>query len=187
MPKKPTTTKEVIIDGAFQLVREKGHEFLTARNLAAFLGCSTQPVMYQFPDLDILRDRTYQKADAFHSEYIQTEGELIEIGLRYIRFAEEEPKLFRFLFQSDHFSGFSLEDLIKSPEMDDILTAVSNAEGLTTEGAAAFFEPLAAVVHGYASLIANNAMKYDPEAIRRALITIVEGLERGWSQNDKTV
>ena len=187
MPKKPTTTKEAMIEGAFRLIREKGHESLTARNLAAFIGCSTQPVMYQFPSLDTLRELLYRKADAFHSEYILSGGDLLGIGLRYIRFAEEEPQLFRFLFQSGHFSGSSLEELIRSPETADILAEVSKEEGLTTEAAAAFFEPLVAVVHGYASLIANNAMKYDPEAIRKALIMIGEGLERGWNQNDESL
>lgn len=178
MPKKPTTTKEAMIEGAFQLIREQGHEALTVRNLASFLGCSTQPIMYQFPNTDTLRDLTYQKADAYHSAYILAAGDLLEIGLRYIRFAEEEPQLFRFLFQSGRFSGLSLEDLIRAPEVAGILSAVSAEEALTPEDAAAFFEPLAAVVHGYASLIANNAMKYDPDAIRNALITIAEGLER---------
>ena len=55
MPKKPTTTKEAMIDGAFRLIREHGYEALTVRNLASFLGCSTQPIMYQFPDTDILK------------------------------------------------------------------------------------------------------------------------------------
>ena len=87
MPKKPTTTREAMLEGALQLMKEKGHEFLTARNLAAFLGCSTQPIMYQFPNLDTLRDLTYQKADAFHSEYILAGGDLLEIGMRYIRFS----------------------------------------------------------------------------------------------------
>ena len=125
-----------------------------------------------FPNLDMLRDLAYQKADAFHSEYILTAGDLLEIGMRYIRFAEEEPQLFRFLFQSGRFSGFSLEDLIKSPESAALLTVVSTEEGLATEDAALFFEPLAALVHGYASLIANNGMKYDPDAIRKSLTMI---------------
>ena len=74
--------------------------------------------------------------------------------------------------------SISMEDLIQAPETVGILSAVSTEEGLTPEDAASFFEPLAALVHGYASLIANNAMKYDPDAIRNALITIAEGLER---------
>ena len=173
-----------MIEGAFQLIREKGHEFLTARNLAAFLGCSTQPIMYQFPNLDTLRDLAYQRADAFHSEYILAGGDLLEIGMRYIRFAEEEPHLFRFLFQSGRFSGSSLEDLIKAPAATELLTAVSTEERLTMEEAAAFFEPLAALVHGYASLIANNGMMYDPDTIRNSLIMIEEGIKKGKNSND---
>lgn len=167
-----------MIEGAFRLVREQGYEALTARNLASFLGCSTQPIMYQFPDLDDLRDKTYQKADKFHSEYILAGGDLLEMGLRYVRFAKEEPLLFKFLFQSDRFSGLSLEDLIRAPETADVLSAVSAEAELPPEDAAAFFEPLAALVHGYASLIANNAMEYDPDAIRNALITVAVGSER---------
>ena len=178
MPKKPTTTKEAMIEGAFQLIREKGHEALTARNLASFLGCSTQPIMYQFPDMDTLKDTTYQRANRFHSEYIMNAEDFLGIGLRYIQFAKEEPQLFRFLFQSGRFSDLSLEDLIGDPEVAGVLDTLGSEEGLDPEETAAFFEPLFAIVHGYASLIANNAVKYDPESISKALITIIEGLER---------
>ena len=178
MPKKPTTTKDAMIEGAFRLIREQGQESLTARNLASFLGCSTQPIMYQFPNMDALKNLAYQRADAFHTEYILAGDDLLEIGLRYIRFAKEEPNLFKFLFQSGRFSGLSLEDLIRAPEAADILSAVSVEENLTPEESVSFFEPLVALVHGYASLIANNAMKYDPDAIQKALIAVAEGLER---------
>ena len=184
MPKKPTTSKEAMIDGAFRLIREQGHEALTVRNLASFLGCSTQPIMYQFPDTEVLKDLAYRKADAFHSEYILEGEDLLEMGIRYIQFAQEEPQLFRFLFQTGRFSGLSLEDLIMAPETAGVLATVSAEEGMTTEDAVAFFEPLVTVVHGYASLIANNGMKYDPDAIRRALIIIAEGIEGGRDQND---
>ena len=177
MPKKPTTTKEAMIQGAFQLIREQGQEALTARNLASFLGCSTQPIMYQFPNMDALKELTYQKADAFHTEYILAGADLLETGLRYIRFAEEEPHLFKFLFQSDRFTGLSLEDLIRAPEAASLLSAVSAEEDLAKDEAILFFEPLTVLVHGYASLIANNAMKYDYDSIRGALIRIAEGLE----------
>ena len=178
MPKKPTTTKETMIEGAFLLIREQGQDALTVRNLASLLGCSTQPIMYQFPDTGVLKDLAYQKADAFHSAYILGGEDLLEIGLRYIRFAKEEPNLFQFLFQSGRFSGLTLEDLIRAPETAGVLAAVSKEENLTMEEAVSFFEPLAALVHGYASLIANNAMKYNPEAIQAALLRVAEGLEK---------
>lgn len=86
--------------------------------------------------------------------------------------------MFKFLFQSGRFTDLSLKDLIRAPEAAGVLSAVCAEENLTLEDTVSFFEPLAALVRGYASLIANNAMEYDPEAIRKALITIAEGLGR---------
>ncbi len=174
MPKPPTITREALLDGAFRLVRERGHEALSARNLAAFLGCSTQPVMYQFPSLETLRAQCYQRVDEYHSAYLLADGDLLEIGLRYVRFAAEEPRLFRFLFQSGRFEGLRLEDLIRAPEAAGVLAAVQAEAGLDAGAAVAFFEPLAAMVHGYASLIANNAMPYDPASIAETLQTVAE-------------
>jgi len=98
MPKKPTTTREDMIKGAFELIRKQGHEALSVRNLARQLECSTQPIMYQFKDLEKLKTEVYAFADKYHSDYILKEKDLLKIGLRYIRFAHEESNHFRFLF-----------------------------------------------------------------------------------------
>ena len=172
MPRKAFTSKEAIVEGAFGLIRAEGHESFTARRLAAALGCSTQPIMYQFPNLSELRALAYERADRFHTEYLLSSGSFPEMGLRYIRFAAEEPFLFRFLFQSGRFDGKSLPDLIRSPDVGELLSAAAAELKLPDEAAAAAFEVLFAAVHGYASLIANNAMRYDPEAIRTTLFSL---------------
>ena len=176
MPRKPTTTREDMIEAAFRLIREQGHEALTARNLAAALGCSTQPIMYQFPNLAELRELVYQRADRFHSSFILAGDDLLQIALNYIRFAAEEGPLFRFLFQSGHFDGMTLAELIRRPETEELLAAVSEGLKLPPDEAAAVFEPLYAAVHGYACLVASNAMPYDPAAIENALTAVAEGL-----------
>lgn len=48
MPPKAKITKNMIIDAAFQVVREAGVESINARTVAERLNCSTQPVMYHF-------------------------------------------------------------------------------------------------------------------------------------------
>ena len=176
MPKKPTTTKENMIEGAFQLIRHRGYEAFSARNLATFLGCSTQPIMYQFPNLADLKELAYQKADGFHSDYILSGADLLEIGLRYVKFAADEPMLFKFLFQSGHYAGIRLEGLMRTPDAAPLLEIAGNEEGLTLEEAMSYFEPLYAAVHGYASLIANNGMNYDPATIRRSLVSLAEAM-----------
>lgn len=158
-----------MLDAAFRLVRREGHDALTARALATELGCSTQPVMYRFPSLSELREEVYQRADEFHTRYILAGGDPLGIGMRYVRFAAEEPMLFRFLFQSGHFDGKVLQDLIRAPEAAPVLAAVGPMDDKDADAVAEGFECLFVAVHGYASLIANNTMEFDEQAVERGL------------------
>ena len=176
MPKKPTTTREEMIEGAFQLIRREGFSALTVRRLAEELGCSTQPIMYQFPDLEVLKDAVYEKADRFHSEYILEDDDFLEIGLRYIRFASEEGNLFRFLFQSGRFDGSSIRQLTHETVDGSIIEAASRELEMDKKDTLDAFEVLFAMVHGYASLIANNALEYDPDSLRTVLDKVGESL-----------
>lgn len=48
MPPKAKITKEMIINAAFDIARTEGAEQINARTVSQKLGCSTQPVMYNF-------------------------------------------------------------------------------------------------------------------------------------------
>jgi len=171
-----------MVEAAFELVRRSGFDALTARGLAAELGCSTQPIMYRFPDLAELKELVYQKADEHHTAYLFSAEDLLGIGLRYVQFAAEETNLFRLLFQSGHFNGTSLSELLAAPEAGELIRATSFELGLSKEDALFAFEALFVAVHGYASLIANNTMDYDPDTVKKTLTTIAEGLLREKSE-----
>ena len=182
MPPKVKITKKMVEEASLEVIRSSGYENLNARTIAEYLKCSTQPVLYSFKTVDEIREAAYRLADDYHTAFIMPKdtgkNPMLALGLNYVRFGHEEKNLFRFLFQSGRFSDLSLEDLIGDPEVAGVLDTLGSEEGLDPEETAAFFEPLFAIVHGYASLIANNAVKYDPESISKALITIIEGLER---------
>lgn len=175
MPPKVKVTKEMVLDASFQIAREEGFESINARLVADRLHCSTQPIMYNFKTIEELRQAVYQIADRYHSEYIMPKGRagmspLLELGLNYIRFGAEEKNLFRFLFQSNQFSGKSLDGLISAPEANDLLAMVSAGRGCGREEAKAVFLSMFITAHGCASLVANNAMEYDEEQFVRLLI-----------------
>ena len=113
MPAKAKVSKEMIVDAAFEIARKEGMENINARTVSEKLNCSTQPVMYHFATIEELKKAVYAKADCYHSEYLMKikdpqKGTMLGIGLNYIRFAIEEPHLFRFLFQSNFFTGTTL-------------------------------------------------------------------------------
>lgn len=164
MPPKVRITREMIVDAAFQLVRDAGAEELNARAVAQRLNCSTQPVMYNFATVEQLRQAVYEKADEYHTQYLfkmDGDNSMLAIGRNYIRFAAEEPRLFRFLFQSNHFKGMDMRALIRDPALEPLLELVVKAAGTSMEEAQNLFRRMFVMAHGYASLLANNAIEYD--------------------------
>ena len=91
------------------------------------------------------------------------------IGMNYIRFAIEEPHLFRFLFQSDYFSGKTLLELIDAEGLRPVLSAMQKSLGVDMAQTKRIFLTVFLFAHGYASIIANNALKYDEELIHSQL------------------
>ncbi len=174
MPAKAKVTREMIVDAAFAVARETGAENINARTVSERLHCSTQPVMYHFATIEDLKRAAYAKADRYHSEYLMElkhppNGVMLGIGLNYIRFAIEEPHLFRFLFQSDHFDGKTLLELIDAEELSPVLSAMQSALGISMEQTKAVFLTVFLFAHGYASIIANNSLKYDETIINSHL------------------
>lgn len=178
MPPKIKITREMIIAAGFEQVRESGIESVNARTIAKRLQCSTQPVLYSFRTVEEIKRAVYEKADAFHTEYlmnIRDEDVMLGIGLNYIRFAKNEPNLFRFLFQSGYAKGHSLLELIDSEESKPILDAMSRAMSSTEEKTKEIFLTLAMFAHGYASIIANNSLEFDESTAARHLTNAYRG------------
>ena len=168
MPPKARITKEMVIEAGLGIVRSEGQENLNVRRIAAELGCSTQPVMYHYKTVDEMKSDIYAAADEFHTEYIMkdcetAENPLLSIGLNYIRFAENEKFLFRFLFQSDKFRNIGFKDILESSEIGFVIKPLAEQTGLDPKQAKTVFESLFICVHGFASLLANNSMEYNEE------------------------
>ncbi|MCH5207791.1 MAG: TetR/AcrR family transcriptional regulator [Oscillospiraceae bacterium] len=180
MPPKARITKEMVIEAGLNIVRSEGTESLNVRRIAAELKCSTQPVMYHYKTVDELKADIYAAADEFHTEYIMTPNKnindpLLSIGLNYIRFAEKERFLFRFLFQSDKFSNIGFKEMLDGSDHDFLIKPLAEQTGLAPEQAKTVFETLFICVHGFASLLANNSMEYSEEHFAEVLTTVFMG------------
>ena len=100
---------------------------------------------------------------------------MLGIGLNYIHFAIEEPKLFRLLFQSGFATENSLLEMIDSEELIPILSVMQEAMEMSIEQTKKVFLTIALFAHGYASIIANNSLEYDEELIASHLEQTYKG------------
>ena len=180
MPPKLQISREMIIETGLDIIRTHGADALNVRKIAAELGCSTQPVMYQFSTVNELRDTLYQQADKLHSEYLmnmtQCENPMMAVGMNYIKFAFEEKHLFRFLFQSDNFNDNSLSALISNEGLTPVYSILHDETGLNEQQCKDAFSALFLTVHGIASLLANNSMEYDEEHFENVLNNVFMGI-----------
>ncbi len=178
MPPKTRITKDMIVNAAIEVARQNGYENINARTVSEQMHCSTQPVMYHFSTIDAMKRAAYSRVDHLHSEYLMTippeQDPILGIGLNYIRFAVEEPQLFRFLFQSGYAEEHSLLEMIDSEELIPVLATMQEGAGLSMEKTRQVFLTVALFAHGYASIIANNGLEYEENLI-------AEHLERAWN------
>ena len=106
MPTKIRISKEMILDAAFEIVRQDGMEKLSNRELANKLKCSIRPIYYQFENVEEMQQELYKKIEQYFYKFLldnMIEGipQYKQVGVNYIKFAKKEKKLFQTLFMSD--------------------------------------------------------------------------------------
>lgn len=186
MPPRTKITKDMILNAAYEIVRENGESSLNARTIAQRLNCSTQPVLYCFGTMDEIREEVYKMADERHTEYLlQMHGShspMGEIWRNYIRFGSEEKHLFRFLFQSNAFSG-RMQSLFDDERLMPIYMGISEQTKIDLVHVKKLFAAVFYPIHGIASLLANNTMEYHEEEYEEVIHTIITGVRKGWEKN----
>lgn len=104
MPPKFLFTKEEIISAAVEVVRENGADGLTARALAAKLGCSVKPIFGAFKNMEEVRTEVIKAAEKIYRDRLAKSTENKNIppykatGTEYIKFAKADRELFKLLF-----------------------------------------------------------------------------------------
>ena len=190
MPPRVKIAKEQILEAAVDVIRSSGLDGLNARALAQKLHCSTQPILYAFATMEELKRAAYRRVDQLHTDYLLNtppgSDPLLGIGLNYIRFAVEEPRLFRFLFQSGYAEEKNLLEMIDSAALSSVLDAMQEGLGMDRAKTRDVFLTLALLAHGYASLHANNTLTYDEDLAAAHLERAFLGAVAAVSQEEET-
>ena len=173
MAPKNKFTKEAMVDAALRVVRSKGIDGLTAKTMADELGTSTQPIFTGFGSMVGVRQEVYSAAVRVYDSY--TEAGLHEkipffgVGMQYIRFAREEPELYRFLFltrtRDKKYSAMkSMRHLQKL-----VRPTLMSVYHITAGEADIYFRDLWFVVHSLSTLIVTGDCPYSDQEIGHIL------------------
>lgn len=162
MAPKQKITKEIILEAAFQITREKGFENVNTRNLAKQLGCSTQPIYSQYSNMDELKKEFHRYAATHFDEYalesLRCDDYFKKLGRLYINFAKNESNLFKLLFMSELLGLKSFSDMYTDEDNLEVAKMLSEDLDLSLEIAKNLYMKVWIFNHGVASMIATNTI-----------------------------
>ena len=161
MPAKKQITREMILNAALKLLKERGFEAVNIKELAKELKCSTQPVYLSFTSMDELRNALIPMA-------VAELGDIIRLyDIEYINFAKNEPQLFCFLFMRANAFAEIKRTLL--PIIERSITELMNTYHISHEEADYLHDQLWMHANGIASMIATDFCDWDMEKVAHML------------------
>ncbi len=156
MARKETITRETVRKGAFDLLREEGADMLTARKLAAYIGCSTQPIFRLYENMDKLISEVFAMAREYYEEYyknshVDDSVPFVGLSLAYVNFAKTEKNMFEFLFMSKN-KECTLYELINGGDNAYVIKELKKIPNLKMDKAEDIFTKVFIFMHGFASM-----------------------------------
>lgn len=173
MAPKNKFTRQQMVEAALRVVRAGGIENLTAKTMADELGTSTQPIFTGFGSMDGVKAEIYDAAIKVYDRYtnigLKDKIPFLGVGKQYIRFAREEPEIYRLLFltrtQETEYS------VIKSMQhlQEFVRPTLMEIYHITAEEADLYFRNLWFVTHSLSTLIVTGDCPYTDQEISRIL------------------
>lgn len=184
MPPKPKYDREKIVDIAVNLVREKGVEALTAREMAEYLGTSSRPIFTAFENMTELKKAVIDRCNSIYEDYCKREvtkntyPEYKALGMAYIKLAKEESNIFKLLFICEN------ENAYMDSHYKSVVNMVQNQTGLGEQGADRMHFEMWAFVHGIATMLATKYIELDLNTVSDCLSDIYQGLKRRFNNGE---
>ena len=179
MARKKTITREQILDAAYAVVSTEGFSRFTARNIAAKMNCSTQPIYLEFKNMEDLKRALIKKVhDYLATEVFPVEhtGEkIVDLALNYIGFATKERRLYRAMYLEEYggsremqeFSYAFYKNLVRSdPDFKD----------LTEDEIESLHTGTWIIATGIAALMSSGIINPSEEQIIRLMQESIQGI-----------
>lgn len=174
MPPTVRFTRESVLEAACRLVHRDGPAALNARAVARELGGSTQPIFRLFSGMEELNDAVLQHvSEAFFADMNRkvaaSDRPYLAMGLHYVRYALENPELFKLLFMRDRLSNGDYKREMEAYE--ELYRLLAEHMQITRDQAAAFYARTWVYIHGLAVAIATQYIPCMGEDEMVALLT----------------
>ena len=173
MARKVQISKEMILQAALEMLIRKGYSAINIKMLSKEIGCSTQPLVWHFENMEGLRKALAEYALNYANEKMRSCMQngmeaFVDFGIAYINLAFDEPNLFKYLYMSGE-SGFQAGGfavLVNADENAVIAGKIAGYVKISKEDASHFLQNIMIYTHGLASFIASGIITSSKEEVK---------------------
>ena len=175
-------TKEEVLSVTIDFIRENGIEALTARELAKKLDSSTKVIFSLFSNMKNLEDEAKSAAENIFSEKVnlalKDDSPFKRLGVEYILFSKNEPKLFQWLFMKKGIEVESFKDFLpmRDYEYKSVIESVDEEYKISIENSKKLYEHLFIYSHGIATLTVTGIHNFTPTEIIEYMTEVTKSL-----------
>lgn len=182
MARKVQISKEIILQAALTMLIRDGYSSINIKTLANEIGCSTQPVVWHFENMEGLRMALAEYAQEYANRKMSPAVEnavaaFERIGRAYVEIAVKEPNLFRFLYLEDnkskkvnHFGAIASGE--KSTEL---IGQIADYLGIPKENVGRYLQNTIIYSHGVATLVATGVITASEEEMMEMINRAADG------------
>ena len=174
MPKQKIT-REMVLEAAFAIAREQGPEQVLVKAIAQRLGCSVQPIYSYCDNMESLRSDLSQMAAAvlgrYLAEHVDRDHLFRSTGDAYLRFAKEEPHLFRLYFFRRRPPASSLAELCAQESNPRMAAFLQSSLGLSEADARALHLHMTIYTMGLSFLLSASGGGLSLEELQQQMET----------------
>ncbi len=172
MARKTQISKQIILQSALELLIEKGFSAVNIKTLSQKIGCSTQPIVWHFDNMDKMREALTQEAVIYaNKKMMPTSLNGIEafwqVGFAYINLALDTPNLFRFIYmgESNIYCRGGFNSILTDKGNAILIENIYQYLNISKEQAEKLFQRIIVYTHGIVSLVVAGVLKCTKEQV----------------------
>lgn len=172
MGRKTQVSKDVILQAALEMLIRDGYSAINIKTLSKEIGCSTQPLVWHFENMDGLRKALANYALMYANEKMRpsTNGAINafeQVGRAYIKMALYQPNLFQFVFLngSGCYPTGNANMLIEDKDHAELIKIIAKEFQIPEENAGQYIQNSIIYTHGLATFVATGIMNISEKEI----------------------
>lgn len=172
MPRSVQITKEKILTAALDVLIRDGYLAVNIKSIAKELKCSTQPIAWQFGNMDNMREALTKEAVAYaNQKMMPTSTNCIEafwqVGYTYINLAFDTPNLFRFVYmgESKNYCRGGFDSILTDSGNAVLIDKLCKYLDISRKQADMLLQRMIVYTHGIVSLVVAGVLNCTKEQV----------------------